>query len=257
MFEQGVRRLDATLAAGNINQEQYARQLDLITLRYNAGLAAAAKNEQALRSLSAGSGQAAVSTGQLRFAVQNLGFQLNDIATSLATGASPFRILAQQGGQVVQAFQQGGGVSTVLAATARGISSLVTPTTAAAAGIVALGAAFAAGLSRLTSTQQNVKDFELTLSALGEDGKTSGAALQQAFQQIRDSGTSASDALMAVRAIARDPLINQQRAEEVIKLARDISSVTGDTLPEAQQKLQNALGGGSTVSSNSGSPLTL
>jgi hypothetical protein len=62
---------------------------------------------------------------------------------------------------------------------------------------------------------------------------------------------------MAVRAIARDPLINQQRAEEVIKLARDISSVTGDTLPEAQQKLQNALGGGSTVSSNSGSPLTL
>jgi len=43
------------------------------------------------------------------YLVTNLGFQLNDVATGLAMGQNPFRILAQQGGQFVQIMQQAGG----------------------------------------------------------------------------------------------------------------------------------------------------
>ena len=36
--------------------------------------------------------------------MQQLSFQINDAATMLASGASPFQIMATQGGQVVQVF---------------------------------------------------------------------------------------------------------------------------------------------------------
>ncbi|WP_206612162.1 phage tail tip lysozyme [Aureimonas ureilytica] len=47
--------------------------------------------------------------------VQNLGYQLNDAATMLLSGSSPFQVLATQGGQVVQALGDGpGGVKGAL-----------------------------------------------------------------------------------------------------------------------------------------------
>jgi hypothetical protein len=46
-----------------------------------------------------------------RGSVQSLQFQLNDIATQLASGTSPFTVMAQQGGQVAQSFA---GVSSVM-----------------------------------------------------------------------------------------------------------------------------------------------
>lgn len=47
----------------------------------------------------------AVSAGQQRAAMQQLGFQLGDVATQFAAGTPPMIIFAQQGGQVVQALQ--------------------------------------------------------------------------------------------------------------------------------------------------------
>lgn len=46
---------------------------------------------------------AAAAARQHQFAVRNLGFQISDIGTGLASGQSPFIILAQQSGQVAQA----------------------------------------------------------------------------------------------------------------------------------------------------------
>ncbi|MEQ1955313.1 phage tail length tape measure family protein [Mesorhizobium yinganensis] len=50
------------------------------------------------------------SLGAQKAATQQLQFQLNDIATQLASGTSPFQVMAQQGGQVVQALTGSGGV---------------------------------------------------------------------------------------------------------------------------------------------------
>ncbi len=51
----------------------------------------------------------------------NLSYQINDIATGLAMGQSPFQIMAQQGGQVIQVF---GGLNGTLAATRTGLASI-------------------------------------------------------------------------------------------------------------------------------------
>ena len=50
-------------------------------------------------------GKVAVSAGQQRAAMQQLGFQVNDVATQFASGTPPMQIFAQQGGQVIQAVQ--------------------------------------------------------------------------------------------------------------------------------------------------------
>jgi len=75
--------------------------------------------------------------------VTNLTYQLNDIATGLATGQSPFMIMAQQSGQVSQIFGNRG-LKAALMGTFAGIASMVTPVTLAIGGLAAGG--FAASL---------------------------------------------------------------------------------------------------------------
>ncbi|WP_427024706.1 phage tail tip lysozyme [Aureimonas ureilytica] len=73
--------------------------------------------------------------------VQNLGYQLNDTVTMLAMGASPFSIIASQGGQVVQALGDGPqGVRGSLAAIGTSILGLLTPTNLLIAGFAAVAA---------------------------------------------------------------------------------------------------------------------
>jgi hypothetical protein len=62
MYETGLRRLQAALDAGSISQETFARQSQLIEGRYQAGLAAPQKNEQAIRSLTSTTGGFGVQT---------------------------------------------------------------------------------------------------------------------------------------------------------------------------------------------------
>lgn len=54
-------------------------------------------------------GKVVATTGQARFGMQQLGMQLNDVATMWALGARPMQIFASQSGQVLQAMQLMGG----------------------------------------------------------------------------------------------------------------------------------------------------
>lgn len=49
------------------------------------------------------------SAGRMRAGMQQLSFQIGDVSQQLAMGVSPMRVFAQQGGQIVQAFQVMGG----------------------------------------------------------------------------------------------------------------------------------------------------
>jgi hypothetical protein len=87
----------------------------------------------------AGEAQGAVklTTQQL----QNLSFQVNDLATGLASGQSPFLIIAQQGAQIIQLFGPGVGVGAALRAVGTGITSfLLNPLTLTLAGFTAAAA---------------------------------------------------------------------------------------------------------------------
>lgn len=72
-----------------------------------------AKVQAGLKSQLAGTSQVfgtvANSNGRMRAGFTQLSFQLGDVSQQFALGVSPMRIFAQQGGQIVQAFQVMGG----------------------------------------------------------------------------------------------------------------------------------------------------
>ncbi len=83
--------------------------------------------------------------------VTNLGYQLNDVATMLAMGASPFAIISSQSGQVVQALGDGPGgvrgslqaIGTAAKAGALAAAAAIGPLGFAFIGVTAAAAAFA------------------------------------------------------------------------------------------------------------------
>jgi len=85
---------------------------------------AAAGLEKAAASASKSTTAIAASGGAAAGSLTNLSFQINDIASGLAMGQSPFTILAQQGGQVFQVWQQN---NDVFKQAASAVTGFLTP----------------------------------------------------------------------------------------------------------------------------------
>lgn len=165
--------------------------------------------------------------GKTKFAVQNLSFQLNDIATSLASGGSPFRVLAQQGGQIVQVFQQGGGVTPVLKGFASTLRGLITPTTLTVAGIAAVGVGLGTLLGRASSSAEQLRQFDNILTGFGTSSLTTSKDLQTVVRELRNMGIASEDADKAVKALVRNPVINPAQAGSISKTGLDIGARLG------------------------------
>lgn len=77
------------------------------------------------------------SLGQSRMQMMNLGYQLNDIGMTLATGMNPMTVLIQQGSQILQIYAGQGGLRTALGDISKilmGIGKRVWPIAVLAAG---------------------------------------------------------------------------------------------------------------------------
>lgn len=130
------------------------------------------------------------SSALTRQSLLQLSFQANDIASSLAMGMSPGRVLAQQGGQVFQIWQMN---RNVFRDTATAIGRFITPTTAAVAGVAALGAALLVAYKRAESLKKSFQEAKL----LGTDAPGL-RALQSAASDsgmTSDSFTKGAEAL--------------------------------------------------------------
>lgn len=84
-------------------------------------------NDNIGRGFDKGGRDAERALGRSRAAAQTLSFQLNDIATQLASGTSPFTVMAQQGGQVAQALNSAGGLRGAFAAFGGAVTGLLNP----------------------------------------------------------------------------------------------------------------------------------
>ncbi|WP_182422329.1 phage tail length tape measure family protein [Aureimonas sp. ME7] len=147
-------------------EEAVAHQMELRNLSTEQGnviLAGAAKRyDQMGKHAQAANQNVKLTGGQ----IQNLSYQLNDTATMLLMGASPFQILASQGGQVVQALGDGPqGVRGSLTAIGSSIASFAR--SIPVAGYAVAGATAAVGaLWYATSgpgareAEETIKDFE-------------------------------------------------------------------------------------------------
>lgn len=120
---------------------------------------AAASNVVPFTKATSAVNQATKAVNIQRVQMQQLSFQMNDIATGLLSGQSPFMIMAQQGGQVLQILQMGeGGVGGAVAKVGAAIAAVASPATIAVGGILALTAALSAYATLSQSSLKSVDD---------------------------------------------------------------------------------------------------
>ena len=163
--------------------------------------------------------------------ITNLSYQVQDAATQLAGGQSPFLILMQQGPQAAMAV---GGVS-------RAMSLLLTPQAAVAAGVVAVGVGFAMVFARAQEINAEARRLGVTLKALNPDLEVTANGLRNiAFDVANQSGVSRSDAGSAAEAIAKTAgIVKKEVVRELTALTVDMNAVLGGSLDEIGGKLAN------------------
>lgn len=158
-------------------------------------------NDNVAKSFDKSSKAATISIGQQRNAVQNLGFQLNDLATGLASGTSPFTLMAQQGSQVVQALEEGGGgIKNIMSTLAGAAGQLINPLSIATFLVIGLGAAAVEMFAKLFGGAQlsEKEQHELVESiyAIGEAYKSINPALAaygEALKANQDATKASAD----------------------------------------------------------------
>lgn len=143
--------------------------------------------------------------------VQQLGFQLNDVATGLASGQSPFTILAQQSGQVFHALGMGpGGVGGALKAIGNMLPGLATRFALVSAAAIPLAGAVLGIRDRLAQSEE-----ENATASLGERNKKFAAGLERVINDQEARGLITSDRARSLRAAVTGAVADRPAADEL------------------------------------------
>lgn len=219
--------LSVRLRDAGIDVRQLATAED--ALRVAAVKAAAAQKQ--LSTITSGRGGRGVQGlfGLKPYELQNLGFQINDVFTQIASGTSVMQTLAQQGGQIAQIFP---GAFTAIAALAPQL--LVIGGSVAAIGLA---------LARVKDNEAVTREFAGALAASADGARYSVTQLTEARRAIDVYGASAADATKAVRVFI-DAGIPQAKIEAFGKSAKDASDVLGIEFVDAAKQTATAFSKG-------------
>jgi len=146
--------------------------------------------------------------------VTNLTYQLNDIATGLATGQSPFMILAQQSGQVSQIFGNRG-LKAALMGTFTGIASMVTPVTLAIGGLAAGGYAASVVFRKMRGESETLEDVLKRHQTVIQALKASYGDAAPKFEEFAAEGRNVADALARIQ--SRDLSTKMRDASDALR----------------------------------------
>lgn len=106
-FTSRVMAVKASLDPAGTALINYRNQVNLLRESYKLGAISQAQfitgMQGAMGAYRANGAQVVRTNGQMQSGMQQLGFQLNDVATQFASGTRPMQIFAQQSGQVIQA----------------------------------------------------------------------------------------------------------------------------------------------------------
>lgn len=203
-FEQLERRIDPVARA----QHNLAREQGIVARALNEG---AITSEQAARAtLLLGQRHAAAipemnkagkAVALNSYQLQNLGFQLNDIATMLMMGSSPFQIMASQGGQVAQILQSAnGGVSGALKDIGGRMLGLLTPARLAGGAIAGIAVA---GYAAWSAWDDRLRQVQISLNGVGRaSGQTVDSLAALAQRTAGPAGMSISQSLTTASGFA-------------------------------------------------------
>lgn len=169
-------------------------------------------------------------------AFMNLGFQVNDVATMLAMGASPFMILASQGGQIYQILGSSPqGVGGALKEIGVRMLALARPTNLLIAGITAVGAAAVIAYNQWLDGQRRVEQ------AISGRGRASGATVDDingfAGAVAGDTGMSVASARELASALAATGRIGVDSLAGIAGIAKDLAATLGTDIPGATELL--------------------
>ncbi|MDX1539981.1 MAG: phage tail length tape measure family protein [Geminicoccaceae bacterium] len=180
-FSARVAELHADL---RLDTSQYAQQLD--------------RAEQQMRRSSQQIAQAGVGmSNRSRAALQNMSFQVADIAVQLEAGVSPARVFAQQGSQIAAAWGPVGAAIGAVIAIGVPLAALLLDWATGADEASASLDDVAAGLERFNQlTPTAIADAERLISAFGE---MSDSARELARQRLEINITQAEVALAEAR----------------------------------------------------------
>jgi hypothetical protein len=205
--------------AGHRQQQAATTQTEAVAQKAAAGVDALGRRGR-------GEGAATTILGFKPYELTNLGYQVNDVITGLASGQPVFQVFTQQIGQVVQI------VGTRLLSALPAVTAAVAVLTV---GIGALGRAF----GELSSNREFAGAIIANANAIGYQN----TALTAARRQLEELGASSKEAGQAVR-IALDFRISQNRIAEFNQTALDVARIFGKSIPDAAKELAEGLTGG-------------
>lgn len=230
-----VERINAVKATGQLDEVRYQQLLAHEKVLLDEATAAGARNT--------------VSRGQQRMGMQQLGFQLGDIATQYSMGTRASIIFAQQSGQTIQALQLMGGEGNKFLAFLRGpwgiaLSVAAIALTPLIGKLLETGSAVDEEVEKLKkeAEQHRVsgdaqKAFAMTLDGVTDALRRNQEALDL---QVKKEESAAKQALvnaLAAKGHAEALRVETQAllANAEAQLAREKAMLTGVSSPQARE----------------------
>lgn len=221
--ESQVQRLSSAMRTGKITQGQYTSQMNSLASQMKGVAGSYQMAQKQVWAFAAAQKAAATvppipvrpmqqfarSAGQSRMQMMNLGYQINDIGMTLATGMNPMTVLIQQGSQILQIYSGQGGVRAAFGDLSRilgGIARKAWPL-----------AVIAGGLKMLQDEINNTSDVTVTF------GDTALAVVQVLGRKIMEVLAPAWQAI--------SPVVNA-----VMKQIADIVVTAGNFIIKSFQK---------------------
>jgi phage-related minor tail protein len=236
---QSIQRTIARLESAGKGQAAYfeqlfsARGVDINALRPLLDQLAEVearqkKAAQAAAGFASGTDAAGKSAQQLAYQLRQVGPQVTDIVTGLASGQAPLTVLIQQGGQLKDVF---GGIGPAAKALGGYLAGLINPFSVAAAAAGALAVAFVKGAGE---SEAYNKALILTGNAAGT---TAGQLADMARRIASVSGTQ-SQAAAALAEMAGSTKIGARNLEEFSRVAIQIEKLVGQPIAETRKQFE-------------------
>lgn len=218
-----LNALERGLKAAGID----TKNLDAAEQRLKTTTIALAASQKQLANVTTGRGAKGVQGlfGLKPYELQNLGFQVNDVFTQLASGASITQTLAQQGGQILQIFP---GLFGKLVSYLPRLTLL-----GAAIGGIALG------VGRMKENEGAVRAFDTQLKSLADGSRYSAENLAALQRQLTNNGVAFEDVGQAISVFVQKGL-DPSRIKEFTQAAKNMALVHGGELAQSAEQVFEA-----------------
>lgn len=259
-YRATIADLNEAFAKGVIGHRELgietSKAIDVYNRSTIAGKAALDANNKHSQSLQ----EVGLNSRLAQYAMTNFSFQVNDVVSGLVMGQAPFRIFAQQAGQIVQIFQQIGrenlgqffrNMASEVASFGAAIGRwLITPWGAVITGATAAIGVLTVMLTRSAGNAQILREFDQAIGGVGTRSEATSRDLLKLSFDLRAIGVSADDANKSIGMFARNlniQLLNPNAIRQLTQLGLNAGARLGvgdaEGINQFNQAINNSVEG--------------